>query len=67
LHFKTQRLSAAGIKFMPLGLILLIVLIALLPGAPPVWPHSRGWGCYPTGGFGMVLIMVVGLLFTNRI
>ena len=50
-----------------LGTILLIVLILLLLGAIPAWPHSRGWGYYPSGGLGIVLIIVVILLATGRI
>ena len=50
-----------------LGTILLIVLILLLLGAIPAWPHSRGWGYFPSGGLGIVLIVVVILLATGRI
>jgi hypothetical protein len=44
------------------GTILLIVLIILLIGAIPTWPHSRSWGYYPTGGLGLVLVIVIILL-----
>jgi hypothetical protein len=47
---------------MTLGTILLIVLILLLIGAIPTWPHSRGWGYAPTGGLGLVLVIVIILL-----
>jgi uncharacterized protein DUF3309 len=47
---------------MTLGTILLIVLILLLIGALPTWPHSSGWGYGPTGGLGVVLIVVIILL-----
>jgi Protein of unknown function (DUF3309) len=50
-----------------LGTILLIVLILLLVGAIPSWPYSRGWGYYPSGGLGLVLIIVVVLLAMGRI
>jgi len=50
-----------------LGTILLIVLILLLLGAIPAWPHSRGWGYYPSGGLGLVLVVVVILLAMGRI
>jgi hypothetical protein len=50
-----------------LGTILLIVLILLLIGAIPAWPHSRGWGYYPSGGLGLVLIIIVVLLATGHI
>jgi hypothetical protein len=47
---------------MTLGTILLIVLILLLIGAIPTWPHSRAWGYAPTGGLGLVLVIVIILL-----
>jgi hypothetical protein len=43
-------------------LILLIVLIVLLFGAAPAWPYSRGWGYYPSGGVGVVLLIVLLLM-----
>lgn len=50
-----------------LGTILLIVLILLLIGAIPAWPHSRGWGYYPSGSIGLVVIIVLVLLLLGRI
>jgi len=47
--------------------ILIIVLILLLLGALPTWPYSGGWGYYPSGGLGLVLLIVVILLLTGRI
>jgi len=47
--------------------ILLIVLILMLVGAIPAWPHSRSWGYGPSGGLGIVLIIVVVLLVMGRI
>jgi len=52
---------------MALGTILLIVLLLLLIGAIPSWPHSRGWGYGPSGGIGLVLVIVLALLFTGRL
>jgi hypothetical protein len=52
---------------MSLGTILLIVLVLLLVGAIPSWPHSRGWGYGPSGGLGVVLLIVVVLLVMGRI
>lgn len=52
---------------MTLGLILLIVVIVLLLGTLPTWPHSRSWGYYPSGGFGLLLLILIVLLLTNRI
>jgi Protein of unknown function (DUF3309) len=50
-----------------LGTILLIVLILLLLGVLPTWPHSRSWGYYPSGGLGLLLLIVLILLLTGRI
>jgi hypothetical protein len=50
-----------------LGLILLIVLIALLIGAFPSWPHSRSWGYAPSGGLGLVAVVVVVLLVMGHL
>ena len=47
--------------------ILIIVLIVLLLGALPTWPYSSGWGYYPSGGLGLVLLIVVILLVMGRI
>ena len=47
--------------------ILLIVLILLLLGALPTWPYSAGWGYYPSGGLGLVLLILVVLLVLGRI
>jgi hypothetical protein len=50
-----------------MGTILLIILILLLVGALPTWPYSSGWGYYPTGGIGLVLLILVILLVLGRI
>jgi hypothetical protein len=50
-----------------LGTILLILLILMLIGALPTWPHSRSWGYYPSGGLGLLLIILVILLLLGRI
>lgn len=50
-----------------LGTILLVVLIIFLVGALPTWPHSSGWGYFPSGGVGIILVIVVILLLTGRI
>jgi Protein of unknown function (DUF3309) len=52
---------------MTLGTVLLIILILLLIGALPTWPHSRGWGYYPTGGIGLILIIILILVLLGRI
>jgi Protein of unknown function (DUF3309). len=50
-----------------LSLILLIVLILLLVGSVPAWPYSRGWGYYPSGGLGLVVIILLVLLLAGRL
>jgi hypothetical protein len=50
---------------MPLRTIVIIVLVLLLIGAFPVWPYSSGWGYYPTGGLGTLLIILLILVFTG--
>jgi len=50
-----------------LGTILIVVLILVLIGALPTWPHSRNWGYYPTGGIGLILVILVILLLLGRI
>lgn len=52
---------------MSLGTILLIVLVLLLLGVIPAWPHSRGWGYAPSGVLGVVLIIVLVMLLTGRL
>lgn len=47
--------------------ILLVVLILLLLGALPTWPYSRAWGYYPSGGLGLVVIIVIVLLLAGRL
>ena len=47
--------------------ILLIVLVVMFIGAVPRWPHSREWGYYPSGGLGLVLVILVVLLLMGRI
>jgi len=48
-------------------LILLIILIVLLLGALPTWPYSAGWGYYPSGGLGLVVLILVILALMGRI
>lgn len=52
---------------MSLGTILLIVLILLLVGAIPSWPHSRSWGYAPSGVLGLVVVIVLILVLTGRL
>jgi len=52
---------------MSLGTILLIVLVLMLIGVLPTWPHSSSWGYGPVGGLGLVLIVIVALVLTGRL
>ena len=52
---------------MALGTILLIVLVLLLVGAVPAWPHSRSWGYGPSGGLGLVVLILLVLLLMGKI
>lgn len=52
---------------MSLGTILVIVLVLLLIGAVPAWPHSRSWGVYPSGILGVVLVIVLILILMRAI
>lgn len=52
---------------MSLGTILLIILVLMLIGAFPSWPHSRGWGYGPSGALGLVAVILVVLLLMGRL
>lgn len=52
---------------MSLGTILLIILILMLLGIIPIWPHSRSWGYTPSGGVGLIVLILVILLLMGRI
>lgn len=50
-----------------MGTILLVIIVLMLLGAVPAWPHSRSWGYGPSGGLGLVLLVLVILLLTGRL
>jgi hypothetical protein len=52
---------------MTFGTLMLFILILLLLGVVPTWPHSRGWGYAPSGGVGLVLLVVLVLMLLGRI
>lgn len=52
---------------MSIGTILLIVLVLLLIGAIPTWPHSRNWGYIPSGALGLIVVILIILLLLGRI
>jgi len=47
--------------------ILFVILVLMLLGVVPIWPHSRRWGYYPSGGLGLVLVVLVILLLAGRL
>lgn len=47
--------------------ILLVILVLMLIGAFPAWPYSRGWGYYPSGGLGLIVLVLVILLLMGRV
>jgi hypothetical protein len=50
-----------------MGTILIVVLVLMLVGALPTWPHSASWGYYPSGGLGLIVLILVILLLTGRL
>jgi hypothetical protein len=62
-------LAAANIlpKGIPMGTILLIILILLLIGVFPAWPYSSGWGYWPSGGLGLIVLILIILALTGHL
>ena len=52
---------------MSVGPVLLIVLILILAGALPTWPHSKNWGYFPSGGLGLVVVIILILILMGKI
>ncbi len=50
-----------------MGTVLLVILLLLLLGALPAWPYSRSWGYYPSGGLGLIVLVLVVLLLAGRL
>ena len=50
-----------------LGTILIVILILMLLGSVPRWPHSRNWGYYPSGGLGLILLVLIILVLIGRV
>ena len=68
LRLFVQTVDAATTEsIMSISTILLVVLILILIGAFPAWPHSREWGYYPSGSAGIIFIVLLILLLTGRI
>jgi hypothetical protein len=64
---KLEKLGSSSAEETMLGTILLVILIMALLGVLPRWSHSRNWGYAPTGGVGLILVIVVILLLLGRI
>jgi hypothetical protein len=64
---KALRLLSINERKLMLGTVLVVLLVLMLLGALPRWPHSRNWGYYPSGGLGLVLTILVVLLLLGRI
>ncbi len=52
---------------MTISTLVMILLLVMLIGALPAWPHSKNWGIYPSGGLGLVLVVVLVLALTGHI
>lgn len=50
-----------------MSIILIVLLVLILLGSLPTWPYSSGWGYYPSGGVGLVLLILIVLLLTGRL
>jgi Protein of unknown function (DUF3309) len=62
-HANGTSLAQPLLPLEPMLTILLIVLFVMMIGSAPAWPHSRGWGYYPSGGLGLVLLIVLLVVF----
>lgn len=65
-HSRHQGIETRNLSAETMSLIILIVLIVLLLGVVPAWPHSRGWGYGPSGGIGLLLVILLVLYFTGH-
>jgi hypothetical protein len=60
-------MGGGSIGRIAMNTIILVILILLLVGVLPTWPHSREWGYYPSGGVGLILLIVLILALTGRV
>jgi Protein of unknown function (DUF3309) len=67
LIIKRNKKHHSKIRLMSTSTLLLIILIVLLLGALPTWPYSSGWGYYPSGGLGLVVLILVILLLLGKL
>jgi hypothetical protein len=58
---------AHGAEETMLRTVLLVVLVLILLGSLPTWPYSSGWGYYPSGGFGLLLVIIIVLIVAKKI
>ena len=64
---RSKNKKYSGERIMTVSTILLIIVVLMLVGAVPAWPHSRGWGYGPSGALGTILLILVVLLLLGRI
>jgi len=64
---KVPRYNEDTSKGVTMGTILVIILILLLIGALPAWPYSSGWGYWPSGGLGLIVLILIILALTGRL
>jgi hypothetical protein len=62
-----KKESPITLKERNMGTILIVLLVLVLVGALPTWPHSKKWGYYPSGGIGLILLILIILLLMGRI
>lgn len=62
-----KKESQIKLKERNMGTILIVLLVLVLVGALPTWPHSKKWGYYPSGGVGLILLILIILLLMGRI
>ena len=67
MHARMPTYLKQEMRFAMLGTILLVLLILMVIGAMPTWPHSRGWGYYPSGGIGLVLLILLILVLLGGV
>jgi Protein of unknown function (DUF3309) len=67
MRVRSGSIDSDGETFMSIGTIILILLVLVLVGAIPAWPHSKAWGYGPSGGVGLAVVVILVLLLLGRI
>jgi hypothetical protein len=66
-HLRAQPVNVGAAKEREMVTILIVLLVLMLVGAIPTWPHSRSWGYGPSGGVGLIVLILLILLLTGRL